>query len=195
MAMHSVSPCTLGHIMSNCKEALDRFEWRHNNIVHYLHSLFSAQRLGGVEVFADLDGLRVNGVTIPSDVAMTAQKPDLVIINRKSKEVKLVELTVPWDTTANMTAAMTRKTERYKELTTSIQGNGFKCLNIPLEVGTRGLINARNKGVLTQLCHGLKVGKVSSVIKNCSKLALLGSYTLWNARYSADWSGGGYLKP
>ena len=123
------------HIMSNCKEALDRFEWRHNNIVHYLHSLFSAQRLDGVEVYADLDGHRVNGVTIPSDVAMTAQKPDLVIVNRKSKEVKLIELTVPWDTTANMTAALQRKTERYKELTTNIQGNGFKCFNIPLEVG------------------------------------------------------------
>ena len=54
----------------------------------------------------------MNGVTIPPDVAMTAQKPDLVIINRKLKEVKLVELTVPWDTAANMTAALKRKTER-----------------------------------------------------------------------------------
>ena len=64
-----------------------------------------------------------------------AQKPDLVIVNKKSKDVKLVELTVPWDTTANMAAAMTRKTERYNELTTNIQGNGFKCFNIPLEQG------------------------------------------------------------
>ena len=37
-----------------------------------------------------------------------------------------------------------------------------------------------------QLCHGVKVNKVSSVIKNCSELALLGSYTIWNARYSQD---------
>ena len=100
-----------------------------------------------MEVYADLDGHRVNGVTIPSDIAMTAQKPDLVIVNRKSKEVKLVELTVPWDTTANMAAAMTRKTERYNELTTTIQGNGFKCLNIPLEIGTRGVMNTRNSCV------------------------------------------------
>ena len=99
-------------MLSNCKEALNRFEWRHNNIVNYLHSLFSSQGLEGVEVFADLEGHRVNGVTIPPDVAMTAQKPDIVIINRKSKEVKLVELTVPWDTSANMEAALTRKTER-----------------------------------------------------------------------------------
>ena len=163
--------------------------------MNYLHSLISAQRLEGTEVYADLEGHRVNGVTIPPDVAMTAQKPDLVIVNRKTKEVKLVELTVPWDTTANMTAAQSRKTERYKELTTTIAGNGFRCFNIPLEIGTRGVVNNRNRAVITQLCHGAKVNKVSSVIKNCSKLAILGSYTLWNARYSQDWSGGGFLKP
>ena len=60
---------------------------------------------------------------------------------------------------------------------------------------TRGVVNNRNKAVITQLCHGIKVNKVSTIIKNCSKLALLGSYTLWNARYSQDWNGGGYLKP
>ena len=191
----SISPCTLGHMLSNCKEALNRFEWRHNNIVNYLHSLFSSQGLDGVEVFADLEGHRVNGVTVPPDVAMTAQKPDLVIINRKSKEVKLVELTVPWDTSANMAAALQRKTERYNDLANEIQGNGFKCSNIPLEIGTRGIVNVRNRAVLTQLCHGMKVNKVSCVTKNCSKLALLGSYSIWNARYSTDWNGSGFLKP
>ena len=100
---------------------------------------------------------------------MTAQKPDLVIISRKAKEVKLIELTVPWDTSANMQAATTRKAERYKELTITIQGNGFKCLNIPPEVGTKGFINAKNKNILTQLCHGLRITKVSSVIKHCQR--------------------------
>ena len=119
---------------------------------------------------------------------MTAQKPDLVIISRKAKEVKLIELTVPWDTSDNMQAATTRKAERYKELTITIQGNGFKCANIPIEVGTRGFISTKNKNILTQLCHGLRITKVSSVVKNCSKLALLGSFTIWNARYSSDWN-------
>ena len=116
-------------------------------------------------------------------------------IMRGGKEVKPVELTVPWDTSTDMEAALKKKTERYQDLTTAIQGNGFKCHNVPLEIETRGVVNSRNRIVLTQLCHGLKVNKVSCVIKNCSKLALLGSYTLWNARYSTDWSGGGYLKP
>ena len=70
-------------MLSSCKEALNRFEWRHNNVVKYLHTLFSSQGLEGVEIFADLDGHRVNGVTIPTDLAMSAQKPDLVLIQRE----------------------------------------------------------------------------------------------------------------
>ena len=146
-------------------------------------------------MFADLEGLRVNGVTVPPDLAMTAQKPDLVIIKRKEKEVYLVELTVPWDCPTNMAAAAQRKTERYQGLATEIESNGFKCINTPLEIGTRGVINQRNKAVLNRLCLGMKIKKINNVISTCSKLALLGSYTLWNARYSTDWSSGGYLKP
>ena len=66
------------------------------------------------------------------------------------------------------------------------QETGSSVKTSPIEIRTRGLINARNKNVLTKLCHGLRVAKVSSVIKNCSKLALLGSYTIWNARYSTN---------
>ena len=59
-----------------------------------------------------------------------------------------MELTVPWDTKSNMTAALQRKTERYENLATEIEGNGFRCSNIPLEIGTRGVVNARNRAVL-----------------------------------------------
>ena len=193
----AISPCTLGHLLSNCKEALDRYEWRHNNIVHYLLKEFSSQGLEGREIYADLEGKRINGVTIPPDIAMTAQKPDLVIVNRQANppEVIMVELTVPWDSSANLGSALQRKSERYSDLQTTIEGNGFKCSNLPLEIGTRGFINGKNKSLLTHLCKIMKVKKVSQVMQMCSKLAVLGSYSIWNARYSADWSGGGYLSP
>ena len=51
------------------------------------------------------------------------------------------------------------------------------------------------RAYLTQLCHGLRITKVSNVMKNCSKLAVLGSFSIWNARYSSDWNGGAVLKP
>ena len=51
------------------------------------------------------------------------------------------------------------------------------------------------RAVLNRLCLAMKIKKISNLITTCSKLALLGSYTLWNARYSTDWNSGGYLKP
>ena len=46
----NISPCTLRHLLSNCKEALDRYEWRHNNIIHYLLKEFASQGLEGREL-------------------------------------------------------------------------------------------------------------------------------------------------
>ena len=41
----------------------------------------------------------------------------------------------------------------------------------------------------------MKINKIKEVTKKCSKLAILGSYIIWNARHSEDWTSGGYLKP
>ena len=87
---------------------------------------------------------------------------------------------VPWDTPANIEAAT-----RYKELTNTIQGNGLSVFTSHL----------RNKNILTELCHSLRITKVNGVVRNCGKLAVLGSFSIWNARYSSDWNGGAVLKP
>ena len=86
--------------------------------MNFLFTLFSSQRMEVVEIHADLEGHIVNDVIIPSEIAMIGLQLDLVII---------VEMTVPWDTAANMEAALTRKTDRYKDLCKDIEGNGFKC--------------------------------------------------------------------
>ena len=52
-------------------------------------SNISSQRLDGVEIYADLEGHRVKRVTIPADIAITSQKPDLVIIYRKFSPQKI----------------------------------------------------------------------------------------------------------
>ena len=139
----------------------------------------------------------MNGVTIPADIAMTGLKPDLVNIDRAASppEVRLIELTVPCDTAGNIKKAFDRKTDRYHKLCKDIEEQGFKCFNMPLEVGVRGFIDKRNKGLLAHLCNIMKIRKVSEVTRKCSKLALLGSFTIWNARHSSDWTSGGFLRP
>ena len=59
-------------------------------------------------MFADLNGWRVNGGTVPHEMAPTEQRPDLVVIDRSvtPNKVLLVELTVPWDAANTFQAAV-----------------------------------------------------------------------------------------
>ena len=108
--------------------------------------------------------------------------------------VSLVELTCPF--TRNIEAANTRKRARYKFLTSDIEDAGYKCNNMPFEIGSRGHVTRNNRITLAELCHMTGVRKPQQVMRNCSKIVLLGSYTIFNARYSHDWSAGQpYLKP
>ena len=60
---------------------LDRYECRRNGIVAYLYKTFSKQKHDGVRIFADIEGAKVNGGTIPADIMIPAQRPDIVIVN------------------------------------------------------------------------------------------------------------------
>ena len=82
---------------------------------------------------------RVDGLTVPADIAMIGQKPDIVIVKRQASppEVPLVELTVPWESSSGMKRARSRKKDIYEKLTEGIEGSGFRFQNIPLEVGAR----------------------------------------------------------
>ena len=48
---------------------------------HLLETIVQSKK-EGVTCYADLNGWRTNGGTIPPDLVLTEQKPDLVIIDR-----------------------------------------------------------------------------------------------------------------
>ena len=58
-------------------------------------------------MYADLYGHSVNGGTLPPHIAITASRPDLVIINNADTTIWLLELTVSFQ--SNFDAAHTRK--------------------------------------------------------------------------------------
>ena len=132
---------------------------------------------------------------IPPEILVTIQRPDLVIVDTTTSPttVFLVELTIPF--TRNIDAANTRKRVRYEFLASDLEAAGYKCINLPLEVCSRGHLTPRNRETLIFLCHKFKIRKYQQILRNCSKLALLGSYSIYNARSAPDWCGAGYLKP
>ena len=66
----------------------------------YLYKMLMEKKPDGVVIYADVDGAKVNGGTIPPDMVVTIQRPNLVIIdnNTSPASVILVELTIPFTT-------------------------------------------------------------------------------------------------
>ena len=81
---NSKTTATLGHILNSCPKMLDRYEWRHNGVLAYLYGLMMDSKPPGITIFADIEGAKVNGGTVPPDIMVTPQRPDMVIINKNT---------------------------------------------------------------------------------------------------------------
>ena len=86
---------TLEHILNWCPIALEeqgRFTWRHNSVLNHFATSLKKISPEYLEILADLPTLWLNGGTIPPDILTTSFRPDLVLIKRKEKKIKLLEL-------------------------------------------------------------------------------------------------------
>jgi hypothetical protein len=72
----------------------------------------------------------------PTDIAITAMRPDICIFSRLRRRVVLIELTVPMED--RLTESATIKTAKYQELVNDISSNNWRCDLFTVEVGSRG---------------------------------------------------------
>jgi hypothetical protein len=77
----------LFHVFLHCKHTLDqgRLTWSHDPVLNHIAGCLNSAPVGKstVELYCDLDGLQApGGGSIPADVMVQAQKPDLVILDR-----------------------------------------------------------------------------------------------------------------
>ena len=177
---------TLNHILNCCKPSLDqgRFTFRHDNILFYVSQCLDRQKF---KCFLDLDGHQTGaGGTIPPNLVVTLQKPDIVIIDQKTKSVSMFELTVPGET--RLETAHKLKMESYSHFITDIQSHTVSV--IPFEVGAHtGHISRDNKDRLHSLHKFCKKDvKLKKFRDNISAISLLSSYYIFNCRNQETWS-------
>ena len=72
----------------------------------------------------------------PQEIAATIKRPDIVLWSKATKQVVLIELTVPWE--ERIEEAYQRKMLSYDELVHDCRTNGWKAWCLPIEVGCRG---------------------------------------------------------
>ena len=97
--------------------------------------------------------------TLPMDIVVSSQRPDLVCVDHVGRIVVLGELTVPWEEA--ISEAHERKLRRYEELAQEVRERGWGCEVNPFEVGVRGFRAASVKKLLrrTRVVQQRKVAK------------------------------------
>jgi hypothetical protein len=140
-----------------------------------------------------LDGLQApGGGSIPADIMVQAQRPDLVIIDwsvHGRHGIALVKLTCSWDTDAKR--AEERKTARYADLKEELSNQGWDCSLYLIEVGARGHIVKSIKDRLWLLFRawvpaGHRSG-IGQMMKDVSRISLVCSFAIFQASNDPVW--------
>ena len=67
-------------------------------------------------------------------------------------------------------------------------------LSLPLEIRCRGVINQRNAVNLETICNHLGIRSLKKLKGALGRIALIGSYRIWLARNSQEWSSGELIR-
>ena len=124
-----------------------------------------------------------NCLKVPEQIATTTLRPDLILWSTETKQVLLIELTVPWE--ENIEVASERKLEKYQELVEQCKVNKWWTASYPIEVGCRGFAGRSICRVLSRL--GMIGEKTRKAIRAISESAEKASRWLWIKR-AEPWS-------
>ena len=179
---------TAGHVLSGCKLMLEqgRYTWRHDSILNKISQTIKANSEDDINIYVDLN----SSWTIPPDILPTSDRPDLVIINKQTHSISILELTVPFET--NIQRAHEYKCHKYTHLILDLQSQGFSVKYFAIEVGCRGLLTTNNSKRLQAFFSsvpGLKLpSKDFRQLKvSLHKIAITTSFMIYKSKYSKLW--------
>lgn len=117
----------------------------------------------------------------PDHTVSSSLRPDVVLSSASSKQVLLIELTVPWE--EHMEEANELKRSKYQELVEQGRGRGRKARCELTEVGCRGFAGCSLSKVYTLL--GITGTAKSKATKSTMEAAERASRRLWIRRSEA----------
>ena len=113
-------------------------------------------------------------------------RPDLVIVNRKTKQISLLELTCCFE--GNEKAAQLRKTNKYTYLKLDLEDKGYSVDLVPFEIGSRGHVTSENTMNLINIFvkHKIKTN-VKVMCKQLGKISILCTFAIFHAFQQPSW--------
>eukprot|EP01071_Lankesteria_metandrocarpae_P012013 Lankesteria_metandrocarpae@DN5485_c0_g1_i23.p1 len=159
---------TLAHVLCHCRHNTTAIRARHDFV---LRRIVRAVRNGNPEadVIADQQPLEVN----------TQQRPDIIVIDRTKKTVRIADLTIAHADNNNksLEQAATRKLEKYEHIAEKYRELGYQASVYAIVYSTLGHIHPDNLGALT--CLGISRRYAVKMQEFIIKDTIRGSYFTW----------------
>ena len=122
-------------------------------------------------------------------VLVTSSRPDLVIHYPEANVIKIIELSVPFET--NIEKEHTYKTNKYATLIQDIEDKQISSELTCVEVGCRGYVSESNKIRITTILKSLDIKpskrQVKELTVSISKIALLTSFIIFKCKDEPQW--------
>ena len=167
--------------------------WRHDSI-NLFASTIKEGKPETLALYSDIPKYRINWGTIPAYVLCTLERPDIVLLDRKLRKIYLSELTCSFEN--NIEAAHISKRRINQDLRKDLEAQKYSVTLVPFEIGSRGYVTKRNRTEIQNIIKLTEIKvKSGNLFKGASKVALLCSFAIFNAREEPAWQDPPYLSP
>ena len=170
---------TLHHVLNNCKVSLNmrRYNHRHDQVLGVIAEMACTNLPENYQLTVDLGS---DNYHFPAHIALTNLRPDLVIWSDVNKHLTIIELTVCYET--GFEEAASRKMKRYSDLTSEARERGYQSLTIPVQVGSRGVLEEDGLGQLRKILKPVSDKAWKTFLMSLTRCVIEESHKIWILR-------------
>ena len=164
------------HVFNNCKQALDRYTWKHDSILFTITEHLKPKLANRFCIYVDFLHLE-----FPSPKGLLSAKiPDIVL--QQGEKLIVIELTYPAET--NLLSSCEYKSNHYKELKNLSLVSCNDLEFVLLEISTLGFVT-KHVREFKNLLNLLKCD-TKRIMMSCSEVAIRCSYYIY-CRGNKEW--------
>ena len=186
-------PETIHHVISGCPIlAPTKYTQRHDNVCRYIHLLLSEKYTFtepkttkwyeyDPEPILENETVKILwNFPVQTDRRVAHNKPDIIVINKRSQEILLIDIAVPLD--SNIAQKRNEKVTKYVDLALEVKQlwNAQKVTTVPVIIGALGSIHENFEKLIEQKMD-LKIN-----VNEMQKIVLLGTSHISRHFFSID---------
>ena len=123
---------------------------------------------------------------IPAHILETNLRPDMLLISERSKQLAVIELTVPTEERVEISAELKRN--KYTDIEVTSERRGWKTKIWTIEVGCRGFPAATTSSFFKEIGFAGKERKM--ILRKLGEVAARSSHNIWKWSHHMKWGEG-----